>query len=124
MKPEQPYIAEKSGTAWRPLRKNVDRAKVERLTGRPDHTGRPKVAPSLTEMVEVARLFYKDDLTKQQISTQLGFDPRKVTWLLEQAKELGIVQITIHDPVNGAIPVVTSHRPEPRQMFLPLKPVF
>ncbi|MGH7969456.1 MAG: hypothetical protein ACREIC_12085 [Limisphaerales bacterium] len=111
MQREQPYIA-------------IVRQPEPQSNGGPAKLGRPKETPGLEEMVKVASLFYKDDLTRAEISKQLDIDPRKVSWLLEQAKHLGIVQITIHDPVNGAIPAVPRSRPEPAQQMLPLKPSF
>jgi deoxyribonucleoside regulator len=49
-------------------------------------------------MREVARMYYVEERTRQEISAELGLDPRKVTWLLDQAKELGVVRITILGP--------------------------
>lgn len=44
---------------------------------------------------KVARLYYKDDLTQQEIAGQLGMSRPKVARLLKQAKERGIVKIEI-----------------------------
>jgi DNA-binding transcriptional regulator LsrR (DeoR family) len=58
---------------------------------------RPKDTPSTTQMLQAARLFYKDGLNKQDIAKRLTIDSRKVKWLLEQAKDLGVVTITFHE---------------------------
>ena len=44
---------------------------------------------------KVARLYYEDDLTQQEIADQLGMSRPKVARLLKQAKERGIVKIEI-----------------------------
>src|SRR5580700_7066223 len=59
--------------------------------------GRPKDTPSTAQMLEVARLFYKDGWTKLKIAKNQHIDNRKVTWLLDQAKDLGVVTISFHE---------------------------
>lgn len=44
---------------------------------------------------KVARLYYEDDLTQQEIAGQLGVSRPKVARLLKQAKERGIVKIEV-----------------------------
>lgn len=46
-------------------------------------------------MVLASKLYYKDNLTQQQIAQQLNVSRMKVSRLLQQAKEEGIVRITI-----------------------------
>jgi DNA-binding transcriptional regulator LsrR (DeoR family) len=55
------------------------------------------------QMQQVARMFYKDRIDKKKIGTQLGLDPRKVTALLEQAEQAGIVRITVDDETNTGL---------------------
>ena len=55
---------------------------------------RPKNTPNAAQMLRVARMFYEDDKTKQEIAKAEKIDSRKVKWLLEQAKELDLVRIT------------------------------
>ena len=59
---------------------------------------RPKETPDENLMLQAARLFYQDDLTKEEIRQRLNLrDRRKVTSLLEAAKEKGRVRIYIDD---------------------------
>jgi len=70
------------------------------MVGKP---GRPEEQPDTAEMQEVARLFYSEDITRQEISKRLHIDPRKVSWLLEQARALGVVRIDIRAPLENDI---------------------
>jgi DNA-binding transcriptional regulator LsrR (DeoR family) len=54
-------------------------------------------------LVKVSGLYYEQELTQSQISEQLRLSRQKVQRLLKQAKDLGVVQITIR-PVIGAFP--------------------
>ncbi len=49
-------------------------------------------------ITQVARLYYKNDLTQQQIARRMGITRQRVSRLLKQAREQGIVHISIHDP--------------------------
>jgi DNA-binding transcriptional regulator LsrR (DeoR family) len=51
-------------------------------------------------LVKVARLYYEQDLTQMQISKRLRLSRQKTQRLLQQARESGIVQISIR-PVMG-----------------------
>ena len=51
-------------------------------------------------LVKVSRLHYEDDLTQDAITTRLGLSRSKVSRLLAQARETGIVQITVVAPVQ------------------------
>lgn len=59
---------------------------------------RPKQTLDENLMLQAARLFYQDDLTKEEIRQRLNLrDRRKVTSLLNAAKEKGRVRIYIDD---------------------------
>ncbi len=49
-------------------------------------------------LLEVSRLYYEDDQTQEMIAQSLSLSRPKVSRLLHQAREEGIVQISIHDP--------------------------
>ncbi len=49
------------------------------------------------QMVRAARRYYLDDAPKKQIGEELGISRFKVARLLEQAREQGVVTITIQD---------------------------
>lgn len=48
-------------------------------------------------MTEAARLFYLQDVSKKDIALQLGISRFRVARLLTQARETGLVTISIHD---------------------------
>ncbi|MGW8144892.1 MAG: sugar-binding transcriptional regulator [Anaerolineales bacterium] len=54
-------------------------------------------------LVKVARYYYEQELTQSEISKRLRLSRQKIQRLLTQAKNQGIVQITIR-PVIGAFP--------------------
>jgi deoxyribonucleoside regulator len=49
-------------------------------------------------LVQVARLYYEKGLNQEEIARRLNITRQKVSRLLGQARERGIVQITIQDP--------------------------
>jgi DNA-binding transcriptional regulator LsrR (DeoR family) len=51
-------------------------------------------------LVKVSRLHYEDDLTQDAITVRMGLSRSKVSRLLSQAREIGIVQITVVAPVQ------------------------
>jgi DNA-binding transcriptional regulator LsrR (DeoR family) len=53
-------------------------------------------------LVQVARLYYQRDLTKQEIGRRLGLSRFKVARLLEQARDEGVVRIEVTEPVGVA----------------------
>lgn len=55
------------------------------------------------EMLQVARWFYKDELSKEEIARRLGKDVRHVRRLLRHAKESQIVRIDIYEPHSAAL---------------------
>ena len=54
-------------------------------------------------LVKVSRFYYEQELTQSEISKRLRLSRQKVQRLLKQAKDQGIVRITIR-PVIGAFP--------------------
>ena len=59
-------------------------------------------------LARVASMYYLEDMTQDQIATQLGLSRPKVWRLLRQAKETGIVEITVNLPPSLAMPVETE----------------
>ena len=49
-------------------------------------------------ILQAARLYYEDNLTQQQVAQELGVSRPTVSRLLAQARQEGIVQITVVDP--------------------------
>jgi deoxyribonucleoside regulator len=54
------------------------------------------------DMLEVARLFYKDEWAKQDIAKKMGIDARTVTAVLKRARETGMVQILIRERAENS----------------------
>lgn len=50
------------------------------------------------DLIEVAKLYYYGNLSQDQIAKLMGLSRPKVSRLLAEARQLNIVQITIHDP--------------------------
>jgi DNA-binding transcriptional regulator LsrR (DeoR family) len=49
-------------------------------------------------MLQVARMYYQDDLSQQEIAQNLDLSRQKVSRLLKQARAQGIVQVRLSDP--------------------------
>jgi deoxyribonucleoside regulator len=54
----------------------------------------------LNKLIEVARLYYQLDYSQQEIAKKLDVSRPTVSRLLKQAKDSGIVEITIHNPLE------------------------
>ncbi|HWQ46452.1 MAG TPA: sugar-binding transcriptional regulator [Longilinea sp.] len=57
-----------------------------------------RIYPEVDLMVQAARLYYDNDLTQEQIAQHLQITRQKVSRLIAEAKNIGIVHITISDP--------------------------
>ena len=55
----------------------------------------------LNKIIEVARLYYQLDYSQQEIAKKLDVSRPTVSRLLKQAKDSGIVEIKIHNPVEA-----------------------
>ena len=53
-------------------------------------------------LLAVARLYYEDDLSQQQIADRLGVSRSTVSRLLQLAREQGIVHIEIRPPTSAS----------------------
>jgi DNA-binding transcriptional regulator LsrR (DeoR family) len=59
-------------------------------------------------IARVASMYYLEDMTQDQIAKQLGLSRPKVWRLLREAKETGLVEITVNLPPSLAMPVETE----------------
>lgn len=50
-------------------------------------------------LAKVARMYFLDGMTQQQISSRLGYSRSCISRYLKEAKQEGIVEITIHEPL-------------------------
>lgn len=64
---------------------------IEKAIERPD---------LMATLVEVAHLYYEENLSQQEIADRLGVSRSLIALYLKKAREQGIVQITIRDPKN------------------------
>lgn len=61
-------------------------------------------------MSQVARLYYEDNQTQEEVAAALGLSRPKVSRLLQQARGEGIVQISILDPRDNDEPLAQQLR--------------
>jgi DNA-binding transcriptional regulator LsrR (DeoR family) len=59
-----------------------------------------KKEPDIHQLVEVARLYYESHLTQAQIARRLKLSRPGVQRMVQTARDLGIVRITITDPLQ------------------------
>lgn len=70
--------------------------------------GAPRGATSIELVTRIASMYYLEDMTQEAIAAQLGLSRPKVWRLLAQAKEAGIVQITVNVHPSLAVPTETE----------------
>ena len=63
-------------------------------------------------LVEVARLYYEQNYSQQQIAERLGLSRPGVSRLLKQAREQDIIKIEIHDPMHNRVKLEAGLRDE------------
>ncbi len=61
------------------------------------------MAYKTSDLVQVARLYYEQDLTQNQIAKTLGLNRIQVSRMIKAAKEKGIVSIRITEDVIGGV---------------------
>ncbi|MDR0960051.1 MAG: MarR family transcriptional regulator [Propionibacteriaceae bacterium] len=59
-------------------------------------------------LLAVARMAYEDDLTQQEIAGRIGYSRPTVSRLLAEARERGIVRVTISHPLEQALECETQ----------------
>jgi DNA-binding transcriptional regulator LsrR (DeoR family) len=52
-------------------------------------------------MVQASKMYYVNGMTQEQIAQQLGISRSSVSMMLSEAKDFGIVEISIKDPKNN-----------------------
>jgi DNA-binding transcriptional regulator LsrR (DeoR family) len=62
---------------------------------------RPQKKPTTAEMLRAARLFYKENWSRKQISAPLNTDIRGVTRILKEAQKQGVVKIQIFESAQS-----------------------
>jgi DNA-binding transcriptional regulator LsrR (DeoR family) len=62
----------------------------------------------LQQMALAARLYYQEGRTQDEVARHLGVSRPSVSRLLQQARNEGIVQITIHDPFTTDLKLATA----------------
>lgn len=61
----------------------------------------------LQRLVQVARLYYLENRTQHDIAVQMGVSRPLISRMLQEARTLGLVEITIHDPVEQEYDLVS-----------------
>lgn len=56
----------------------------------------------IQKLVEVAQMYYEQNLTQSEISAKLGVSRPLISRMLNEAKELGIVTIQVHPTLEGS----------------------
>ncbi len=56
-------------------------------------------------MVQVSKMYYEGGLTQNMIATELGISRSSISMILSEARDYGIVEITIKDPKNNVTEV-------------------
>ena len=69
------------------------------MTDRP--SDREALSPKTREALRAAHLYYIQDLTMDAIARELGTSRSSVSRLLSHARESGLVEITIHSPLDS-----------------------
>jgi DNA-binding transcriptional regulator LsrR (DeoR family) len=54
-------------------------------------------------MVQVAKMYYVGGLTQEQIAKEFGISRSSISMILYEAKEMGIVQISVKDPKSNVV---------------------
>ena len=64
------------------------------------HRAPGSVEDDLLLLAEVARLYYTDDLTQEQIAQRIGGSRSNVSRMLKEARACGLVEIRVHHPLQ------------------------
>lgn len=75
----------------------------------------------MTQSVEVARLFYIEDMDQKQIAERLDMSRPTVSRLLQYAKDNSIVQVNIHNPFGQAT-VLSEQLSEKYDQYIQVAP--
>jgi DNA-binding transcriptional regulator LsrR (DeoR family) len=62
---------------------------------------RMKARYDIQLMVQASKMYYVSGMTQEQIAQQLGISRSSVSMMLSEAKDFGIVEISIKDPKNN-----------------------
>jgi len=59
-----------------------------------------KTGPDLSTIYRIARYYYADGLSQEEIASKEGFSRSQISRLIERAKDLGLVKITLVPPAD------------------------
>jgi deoxyribonucleoside regulator len=62
-----------------------------------------KVRYDIQLMVQVAKMYYMEGLTQEQIAKELGISRSSISMILFEAKDFGIVEISVKDPKSNVV---------------------
>jgi DNA-binding transcriptional regulator LsrR (DeoR family) len=70
--------------------------------------GEMKARYDIQLMVQVAKMYYMEGLTQEKIAQQLGISRSSISMVLSEAREFGIVEISIKDPKKNVTDVADA----------------
>jgi deoxyribonucleoside regulator len=56
-------------------------------------------------IMKVLRLYYEHDLTQAEVGARMGFSRPKVSKLITEGKERGLVKIELAEPADDLLPL-------------------
>ena len=59
-----------------------------------------KVEDKIKQCIKIAKMYYEEDLGQKEIADELNISRPTVSRQLQYAREMGIVEVTIHDPYD------------------------
>ncbi|RLF05139.1 MAG: sugar-binding transcriptional regulator [Thermoprotei archaeon] len=72
--------------------------RLEGIWGLPNKLGMDDMAERKEVLAQVASMYYEADLMQGEIAKRLDISPSTVSRLLQEARDVGVVEITIHYP--------------------------
>jgi len=88
------------------------RARLSRVSMKQASKSSPAAVPLGTDkqgtLVQVARLYYEEGLSQQEVADRLGVSRSLIALYLNNAREAGIVRVRIVDPTNACTSLADS----------------
>ena len=81
-------------------------------SGKSSATAAPQDDAKQGTLVQVARLYYEENLSQQEIANRLGVSRSLIALYLQNAREAGIVRVQIVDPTNTCTSLAAALKKE------------
>lgn len=76
----------------------------------PPNSAEARDLENLEFLARVASLYYEDGLTQHQISEEIGYSRSAISRFLSKAREVGVVEIRVHHPLQRSTELENSLR--------------